>query len=81
MLGLTFFPSFPSIYPRLLNSFSRVLLLVSDRSCFSGLFDMRIETVDTGRYCMASVLPPLFPPSRCIDSSFLVCFIGRSSVD
>lgn len=81
MLGLASFPSFLSIYPTLLDAFSTSLLLVFDRSCFSGLFDMRIETVDTGRYCMASVLPPLFPSSRCIDSSFRVCFIGSSSVE
>lgn len=51
MLGLASFPSFLSIYPRLLDAFSTSLLLVFDRSCFSGLFDTRIETVDTGRYC------------------------------
>lgn len=47
MLGLAFFPSFPSIYPELLDALSRSLLLVFDRVCLT----QEIETVDTGRYC------------------------------
>lgn len=84
MLGLASSPSFLSIYSRLLDAFSTSLLLVFDRSrflffwiCLTGRLRLWILVATA----LASVLPPLSSPSRCFDSSFLVCFVGSSSVD